>query len=218
MKMIVIDLQKDALDNQISTLDLLRKAYLVARKLHLKDFEEWAEHELNGYSKADTLPPYRKIKGEVIALNITHGGTLPVTLPNDDFVDLICVRDTYDSIAHLKNIYDTTSNNFINIPLAESINQTLSKMSNYPTKFALSVSTSQLYNIIETTRNHLLKWAITLEENGILGEDMQFTDTERTIATTSTIYNYTNINIFMRDVKDTQIQQDSTDSIQEMDN
>ena len=38
---IVIELQREALDEKISIESLMRKAYLVARKLNLKEFEEW---------------------------------------------------------------------------------------------------------------------------------------------------------------------------------
>lgn len=46
---IVIELQQEALSKDTDLLSLLRKAYLVARKLKLKEFEEWINHELNGY-------------------------------------------------------------------------------------------------------------------------------------------------------------------------
>lgn len=37
---IVIELQREALDEKISIESLIRKAYLVAKKLKLKEFEE----------------------------------------------------------------------------------------------------------------------------------------------------------------------------------
>ncbi|MDF1879847.1 hypothetical protein JHD50_00785, partial [Sulfurimonas sp. MAG313] len=40
MKPIVIELQQDALKSDIPVTDLLRKAYVVARKLKLSDFEK----------------------------------------------------------------------------------------------------------------------------------------------------------------------------------
>lgn len=48
---IVLDLQKAALKEDCDILNLLRKAYLVARKLKLKEFEDWVNCELNGYTK-----------------------------------------------------------------------------------------------------------------------------------------------------------------------
>jgi hypothetical protein len=46
---------------------------------------------------------------------------------------------------------------------------------------------------MSTVRNKILEWAIILEENGILGEDMTFSEEEKKVATTTpTINNYTN--------------------------
>ena len=71
----------------------------------------------------------------------------------------------------------------------------------------------QIYNIMERVRNIVLDWSITLEENDILGEGLQFTKREKDIAvSSSTINNYTNN--FYGDVRETQIQQDTSESTQ----
>ena len=57
MKGIVIELEKEALNEQASVESLLRKAYLVARKLKLEEFEEWINNEQNGYK--GNAPDYR---------------------------------------------------------------------------------------------------------------------------------------------------------------
>ena len=64
---IVIELQREALDEKISIESLMRKAYLVARKLNLKEFEEWISQEQNGYKQE--VPEYRNIAGEIKAWN-----------------------------------------------------------------------------------------------------------------------------------------------------
>lgn len=43
MEGIVYELEREALDENVSVESLLRKAYLVARKLKLSDFEEWIQ-------------------------------------------------------------------------------------------------------------------------------------------------------------------------------
>lgn len=59
---------------------------------------------------------------------------------------------------------------------------------------------------MSTVRNKILDWALLLEENEILGENMTFTEKEREIASnTQVINNYTNN--FYADVKDIGIQQ-----------
>ena len=62
-----------------------------------------------------------------------------------------------------------------------------------PTKYGFIVSKSELYRIMSTVRNKILDWAIILEENGVLGEDMTFSEAEKSLASaTSVINNYTN--------------------------
>lgn len=73
MDSIVIELQRDALNRQIPVSDLFRKAYVVARKLGVSDFEKWAESELNGYEDMQHIPGYRQITGAVKAWNQYHG-------------------------------------------------------------------------------------------------------------------------------------------------
>ena len=51
---IVIELQREALDENISIESLMRKAYQVAKKLGLKEFEKWINQEQNGYE--DQIP------------------------------------------------------------------------------------------------------------------------------------------------------------------
>ena len=76
------------------------------------------------------------------------------------------------------------------------------------------IGTNQIYSIIECVRNIILDWSITLEENGILGDELQFSDTEKEIANkTSVINHYTNN--FYGTVSETQIQQATTNSQQQ---
>ena len=70
---IVLELQKLALDGRSNTLELLRKAYFVARKLEIKDFQDWIKYELHGYGDDKDLPEYRIAYGSLEALNVYRG-------------------------------------------------------------------------------------------------------------------------------------------------
>ena len=62
MAKIVIELQHEALKSNFDIMNLLRKAYLVARKLKLQEFEDWINNELNGYKDLEkNLWSYVKI-------------------------------------------------------------------------------------------------------------------------------------------------------------
>ena len=63
-----------------------------------------------------------------------------------------------------------------------------------------------IIRIMSTVRNKILDWALLLEENGIVGNEMTFTDVEKQIAIdTPVINNY--INNFYSKVSDVDMKQ-----------
>ena len=212
MGKIVLDLQLEALSKDSDVLNLLRKAYVVARKLKLDEFEEWVNSELNGYNDGNKIPEYRKVKGEVKGWNPYHGW-IPMIMQDTEIENMISEHLVSDSIPNLKNVYDSANGSNATLQFSAGMNNLLSKSSGFNTKYALMISANQIYNIMERVRNIVLDWSITLEENDILGEGLQFTKREKDIAvSSSTINNYTNN--FYGDVRETQIQQDTSESTQ----
>lgn len=212
MGKIVLDLQLEALSKDSDVLNLLRKAYVVARKLKLDEFEEWVNSELNGYKDGNKIPEYRKVKGEVKGWNPYHGW-IPMIMKDTETENMISEQLVSDSIPNLKNVYDSANGSNATLQFNAGMNNLLSKLSDFNTKYALMISANQIYNIMERVRNIVLDWSITLEENDILGEGLQFTKREKDIAvSSSTINNYTNN--FYGDVRETQIQQDTSESTQ----
>lgn len=61
MKTLVQELQQKLLDHHVSTLESLRLALYVAKKLRLSDLEKWVNAELNGYKNSIKIPSYRHI-------------------------------------------------------------------------------------------------------------------------------------------------------------
>ena len=104
MEGIVLELEREALDENVSIEVLLRKAYLVARKLKLTDFEEWINNEQNGY--VGKVPEYRMIGGEYKALN-PYRGWIPVILPAD-VAKVIAKAPLRNSISSLRDVYNTS--------------------------------------------------------------------------------------------------------------
>ena len=131
----------------------------------------------------------------------------------NDF-ESITTHSASDTISSLLNVYENSENRTAILPFNASMNNYLSKHGGFHTKFALMIGTNQIYSIIERVRNIILEWSITLEENGILGEGLQFSDKEKEIANNTPIINHY-INNFWGDVSRTQIQQDTKESIQE---
>lgn len=79
MAKIVIELQHEALKSNFDIMNLLRKAYLVARKLKLQEFEDWINNELNGYKDLEKIPDYRLLRGEIKAWNPYRGYLMGLT-------------------------------------------------------------------------------------------------------------------------------------------
>lgn len=189
MEGIVLELEREALDENVSIEVLLRKAYLVARKLKLTDFEEWINNEQNGY--VGEVPEYRMIGGEYKALN-PYRGWIPVVLPAN-VAKVIAKVPLHNSISSLCDVYNTSEGS-ISFTVGAEITEFLNSSSDgFDTKFSFHSSRSEIYRIISTVRNKILDWALLLEENEIFGEGMTFTEKEKEIAsTTKVINNYTN--------------------------
>ena len=212
MNGIVIQLQEEALNKDTDILTLLRKAYLIARKLKLKEFEKWIKSEQNGYNTdLEDVPSYRRVRGEIKAWN-PYNGWIPVIFEKD-----IGIEEHYvhDSIANLVSVYSDSKNNTCVVNFVADMNAFLNKSSTAPfqTKYCLQISKNAIFNIFEQVKNRILDWAITLEENGIVGEGPSFTEEEQKKALQNpSIVNYTNN--FYSSVDNSQIQQDSKGSTQ----
>lgn len=204
MEGIVIELEKEALDESVSVESLLRKAYLVARKLKLTEFEEWINKEQNGYN--GEIPDYRMINGNYKAWN-PYRGWMPVIL-TPKMGKIMSSIPLHQSISALTETY-VSNDNGIHFSLSAELNDLLNRSTDgFETQFEFSTSKSEIYRILSTVRNKILDWALLLEENGIVGEGMTFTDEEKKKAqNTQIINNYTNN--FYSDVSDVEMKQGS---------
>lgn len=70
---LVLQLQAEALGQNVRISDLLRKSKVVAVKLGLAEFGAWVENETNGYPDIKYLPDYRKQFGHLKARNQMRG-------------------------------------------------------------------------------------------------------------------------------------------------
>lgn len=189
MEGIVLELERDALDENVGIEVLLRKAFLVAKKLKLTDFEEWINNEQNGYN--GEVPEYRMIRGDYRAWN-PYRGWIPVVLSSN--VEKVLAKvPLHNSISSLWDVY-TTSEGSVSFTVNAEITEFLNKSTDgFDTKYSFNSSRSEIYKIISTVRNKILEWALLLEENNIIGEGMTFTDEEKRVAKeTQIINNYTN--------------------------
>lgn len=211
---IVLELQKLALDGNSNTLELLRKAYFVARKLEIKDFQDWVKHELHGYYDYKNLPEYRIAYGSLEALNVYYGWQPVIISDIED--EKNWSRITFrESMPSLISLIESARGNMLSMGFDGKRAEYLCKMTEKETQFRLRISSHVIANIPEQIKNIILDWAMLLEENGILGEGLMFTvDEKKTAKEVSKIINYTNN--FYGDVSRSQIQIGTTNSSQKI--
>lgn len=210
MSSLVLELQRDAYDSHGSITDLLRKAYTVARKLKIEDFKKWISFELEGYDvECDEIPSYRNLDGELKAWN-PYNGWIPVLLDDQELVDFSQKRVYSGAIVGLEEVVNSGEVLF-GLAFSNEDRKILSEVTKFDTKFMTFFSITQGKRIVEAVRNAVLEWSLNLEEEGILGEGMRFTEEEKVSAQEIHITNN-----FNGDVSRTQIQQNTVDSFQKI--
>lgn len=189
MEGIVLELQREAMNKDADIESLLRKAYVIAKKLRLSDFEEWIKCEQNGYENKE-VPEYRMIRGEIKAWNPMHGW-IPVILDNNEVEKTLTIKKLPNSISELINLYENKDSSVLIINLPAEANRLLANFCGFNTKYSLQFGKNQIYSMLSRVRNSILEWSLELEENGIIGKDFSFSDNEKKIAKEkSTIINY----------------------------
>jgi hypothetical protein len=211
---IVLELQREALDEKIRTSVLLRKALVVAKKLRIRDFEEWANKELSGYQPTDTTPHYRLLRGEVKAWN-PYRGWVPVYFSSAKQAEVFSSRGCGQAIPEIEGILPSLQKpdgHFV-MPFPKDIELQLLKSIHPLTEPKLHINQAEIFGIIETVKTVIFNWALQLEEDGILGEGLTFSPKEQEKATSSPAYHVTN---FYGPVGQSQIQQQSPNAAQIM--
>lgn len=211
MASIVIELQKKALDGDIPLSDLLRKALVVARKLKIKEFDDWISKELEGYSDNSEIPDYREMVGVVEGWNPTRGWQ-PIFFQTTKDERKITKRKLGHRIAELESLLtgQTDNSNGFHMPFNPEEQRVLCKPIGYRTEVILTISDASLAGLLDTVRNIILNWALKLEDDGVRGEGMTFSDSEKSEAEKRSY----NVNNFYGSVTGTQIQQGSPESEQ----
>jgi len=208
MNSVVIELQKEAMDKSVHTSDLLRKAYVVARKLKLSEILEWIENELNGYK--GEVPDYRIAHGQIRGWN-PYNGWIPLMFEDPEEGEAVSKRACGQSIAELEHlVLNGNKNSSLHMPYPQDMQRHLCKGFGFETEVSLFVGQSALIRVIDSVRNVILNWALKLEEDGILGEGLSFSEEEKKSATDVP----QNVNNFYGEVHSPQIQQGNQTAIQ----
>ncbi len=210
MGSVVLELQRDALNRNVSVSDLLRKALVVARKLGLAEMQAWIKNELGGYGEAGDCPQYREVTGQVMGWN-PYRGWIPVGFDDPGDKRRFSRRRCGQSIAELESLVEGSAQGAaFHMPFPADHTLHLSSGMALRTQLSLFTQRAAIVGIIDAVRTGVLNWAIKLKEEGVLGEDLAFSAAERATAATAT----QNVTNFYAPVTGVTVQQAGNDSIQ----
>ena len=179
---VVLELQRLASDSQAKVSDLLRKALLVSTKLKLDDFKTWVDAELRGYREGNIEPPsYRTVQADVKAMN-PYRGLIPVQMKDSSTEQLYGRVQIRNALPELEDMTKEDKGQII-----QKLPPEYSAVGGMGVTFETYrvISRSQVIGVVETVRTTILEWALKLEAEGILGEDMTFSESDKMRAATS---------------------------------
>jgi hypothetical protein len=212
MESLVLELQREAYKQQTPVSVLLRKAYTLSRKLKVEEFSRWAELELNGYKNSENLPDYRILYGEIKALNPYHG-YIPAYF-HMEIESLIKKRDILSPITEIELLVKQgeESGGMLMYKFPSHIQMMFMKMTEVEFEVSLHIPVSQFNNILDKVRNIILEWTLKLEEEGVLGEGMTFSEKEKEKAVESSAPIINHIGMMIN----SQLQQNTENSTQSL--
>lgn len=192
MGSIVLELQNEIVSSNCDVVNVLRRAHLIASKLKLTDFDKWIQYELNGYPDQESCPEYRKIRGSLKAFN-PYNGWIPALIQDNEFEKMICERKLANSISEIISLCESSENSLISEFSGEQL-ALFNKMFDSPLsmRYALHIPTTAVKDIEEKVKNTILEWTLKLEAEGIVGENMTFSEKEKDCAINipQTVNNY----------------------------
>lgn len=211
MSSIVIELQQTALDSSVKVSDLLRKAMVVAKKLGILDFEKWTVDELDGYKDIKSIPDYRIIYGEVKVWNPYRSEWQPVLFQDNAIEQSYTRHLSHQSVSELEALFEsskTDNTKFFIMNFSAETQAIMRKNSGAPTSPVLHIPVAVIVRILDKVRTIILYWSLKLEEEGILGDRLSFSEKEKRMAA----QNIWNVNNFYGAVSGSQFQQNPSNS------
>ncbi|MBO9696424.1 MAG: hypothetical protein J7499_09505 [Sphingopyxis sp.] len=176
---IVLELQRDCLDESISVNSLLRKAKVIAAKLELEDLKAWIDSELNGYEcPLEEIPEHRKGIGQPKFNNPYHGWC-PIMVSDDWFGQTIRTVYLRQSVSELETLISDKESGQLVMYYNPSIQGALQKQLPVRMECALHFSKSEIVAALAFVRNKMLDWTLELEQRGIFGKGLSFGDDQK---------------------------------------
>ena len=185
---IVREIQRDLIEESLSTSAILRKARLTAKKLDLRDFLQWIINESDGYKniRAVDLPSYRRIAVIPKFFN-PYNGWCPIFIEDKQIYELCRTGYAHQSIEEIEALGQS---DHLLYSYPNEICSYLRSRMEFDFEIRGVVSSTQLKGIPNAVRNVLLDWAVDLEHAGVMGEGLGFSNVDKSeaAAVTQNIY------------------------------
>lgn len=191
MSGIIVDIQKEALDETGSISSLLRKVKLAAAKLGLDNLENWVDSELKGYR--NELPDYRIIGANPFAWN-PYNGWIPIHTDNEQMIEILHRVRVFQSIDSLQDLISKgDANGTFELPFPPKLVSIVNNGGDFSSgRMVHKIPRGSVITIIGQVRNRILDWAIAMEKSGITGQGISFDKKEIEKAQTVNIGKITN--------------------------
>lgn len=174
---LVLELQRDCI-NGVKVSELLQKSLVIAKKLNITEIEEWLDKELNGYEYGDEIPSYRTIRVQLMMVDEFSGRHLPVSVDDEELANAFSIRKNGQKIAELEYLLDAKQEH-MQMPFPAGVASSLMQFFKGGVNPYSLIDKTQFVSILETVKNKILKWSLDLEQQGILGEGMSFSNEEK---------------------------------------
>lgn len=169
--------------------------------------KKWCQAELDG-NFGKKCPDYRAVKGQLKAVN-PFRGLIPFMLP-DEFDEAVTRIQMTDSIGQIKNLLNHENASY-HWQLSNTQKEILMGFQEGYSKLEPKVvfQRSQLQAIVTKVRTIIFNWSVELEEKGILGKGLKFTDKEKESAVSINNYTIENFQGIAGNIVDSTISQNN---------
>lgn len=192
---LILQIQEAAMDSKASVTDALRKAKIACFKLDLKTFLGWVDCELGGYT-ADSeqeIPNYRCIIGELQAFNPVRGW-MPIHCNDSEEHDILARAFIVQSIGSIEDmLIGADPANIFTYRHNQDASNIIRRMIGYNFDIRVKLAFPHAVGILHAVRNILLDWTLSMEREGIVGENLIFSSEDRrksSVVTEKTVNNF----------------------------
>lgn len=197
----ILEIQQLARKSSTDIVDLVRSAYIVAKKLGLQDFADWCNAELEGYLEHPNVSvfKYREVgtiqvidaDDNVRCIPYSNKGQqkgVGLKFISDGLPDLVKKIKNKKNIildfppGFIEHYQDLVLANRVDYAVQHIIYGIQAHYNKLEDVMSLLVSEFEIHQILNAVQKKILDWSLECEAQGILGKEWQFSPKEKAMA------------------------------------